>query len=172
MKPIKHLLLLVLISGCAATVHYDYETSTNFTQYKTYAYFNDIKTNLNPFDYKRLTNAIDQELTGLGITKSNTPDFYIDIQTQTIQNQPNSTIGVGIGGTGRNVGGGISVGVPVQSKLTTTQISIEFVNDAKGGLFWQAISQITMHQNAKPKKREEKFNALAQKVFKNYPPKQ
>lgn len=171
MKALKYMIIVLLFTSCGTIVNYDYEKSTDFKQYKSYNYFDDMKTGLSELDTKRLISAIDAKLETMGIMRSENPAFYIDIQSQDIQNRNNSNVGVGAGGTGRNVGGGISIGLPLGGNQNTREIVIEFVDDSEGGMFWQAVSESSYSENASPEKREENFVALVEKIFSKYPPK-
>ena len=105
-------------------------------------------TGLSTLDNKRLIRAIDRKLETMGLTRSDNPDFYIDIQSQDIINRNNSNVGVGVGGTGRNVGGGISVGLPLGGNQLTRELVIDFVDKNKGErLFWQAVSESSYNEN-------------------------
>ncbi|WP_179339960.1 DUF4136 domain-containing protein [Winogradskyella ludwigii] len=170
MKNLKFLFIAFIITSCGTIVNYDYEKSTDFSNYKSYDYFDDMKTGLSELDTKRLIKALDAQLNLMGLTRSENPDFFIDIQSQDIQNRSNSNVGVGVGGTGGNIGGGISVGLPLGGNKNTREISIEFVDDTKTGMFWQAVSESTYSPNASPEKREEKFKVLIEKVLSSYPP--
>jgi len=172
MKAFKYILVVLLVTSCGTIVNYDYEKSTDFTQYKTYNYFDDMKTGLSQLDNKRLMRAIDAKLQTMGLTRSENPDFFIDIQSQDVINRNNSTVGVGAGGGGRGGFGGVSVGIPLNGSQNTREITIDFVdknNNEK--LFWQAISESSYRQNASPEKREETFVKLVEKIFSGYPPK-
>ena len=73
--------LLGLISCAPIRVNYDYDQETNFSTYKTYNYYSDMKTGLSELDTKRFLEALDAKLETLGITYSETPDFFIDIKS-------------------------------------------------------------------------------------------
>lgn len=172
MKIFRYLLLVVLMSSCGTVVNYDYEKTTDFSQYKTYNYFGDMQTGLSELDTKRLIRAIDSKLGTKGMTLSENPDFFIDIMSQDIQNRNNSNFGMGVGGTGGNVGGGISVGLPLGGTENTREIIIDFVDKRNGErLFWQAVSQSSFSGNLRPEQREAKFEAIIEKIFEAYPPK-
>ncbi|WP_411768663.1 DUF4136 domain-containing protein [Winogradskyella sp. A3E31] len=171
MKRIIAPILLLLLVSCGVAVTYDYEKSTDFSQYKTYNYFTDITSGLNELDERRLYAAIDEKLQSMGLQKSETPSFNIDIKTQELIDTNRNTIGVGLGGTGRSVGGRVSVGIPIGSTRMSRNIFIEFVDDSKTGLFWQAIAEDRYSQNTTPEKREAELKALVEKVFSRYPPK-
>ncbi len=165
------LIVLFVFTSCGTVVNYDYEKTTDFSKYKTYNYFDDMKTGLSELDNKRLIIAIDTKLKTMGLTRSDDADFYIDIQSQDIQNRTNSNVGVGVGGGGGGGFGGVSVGVPLGGNQNTRELVIEFVDDTKGGMFWQAVSESSYQPNSSPEKREAKFVALLDKIFAGYPPK-
>ena len=171
MKALNFLIIAFVFTSCGTIVNHDYEKTTDFTQYKSYNYFDDMETGLSELDTKRFVRAIDKKLKTMGLSRSENPDFYIDIQSREIQNRNNSNVGVGVGGTGGNVGGGISVGIPLGGNENTREVVIEFVDDSKGGMFWQAVSESSYKSNASPEIREAKFVALVEKIFSGYPPK-
>ncbi|WP_340156478.1 DUF4136 domain-containing protein, partial [uncultured Winogradskyella sp.] len=100
MKNLKFLFIAFLVTSCGTVVNYDYEKSTDFSSYKNYNYFDDMETGLSELDTKRLKRAIDGKLKTMGLTRSDTPDFYIDIQSQQVVSRNNSSVGVGLGGGG------------------------------------------------------------------------
>ncbi|NRB58361.1 MAG: DUF4136 domain-containing protein [Winogradskyella sp.] len=172
MKPLRYFIVFLICFSCGPLINYDYEKTTNFSKYKTYNYFDDMNTGLSQLDTKRIVRAIDDKLATMGLSRSENPDFYIDIQSEEIQNRSNSNIGVGAGGTGGNVGGGVSIGFPIGGNQNTRQIKIDFVDKQQNEkLFWQAVSESTYRQNASPEKREEAFVKLVEKIFSQYPPK-
>ena len=173
MKVIKFILVTLLLASCGPVINYDYETSTDFTKYKTYNYFDDMKSGLSQLDTKRLIKAIDAKLKTMGLTRSDDADFYIDIQSQNIQNRNTSNVGVGVGGSGGGGGfGAVSVGVPIGGSQSTRELMIDFVDKADNErLFWQAVSESTYTPHATPEKREATFVKLVEKIFEGYPPK-
>jgi len=170
MKILKLLLITLLLVSCGATVNYDYEKSTNFTEYKTYNYYSDLKTGLSELDTKRFIKTLDAKLQSKGFLLSDDPDFLIDIKSSEYRNDQRNTVGVGVGGSGRNTGGGISLGIPIGQSKLSRQIIIEFIDENKSGLFWQAESESNYNPNASPEKREAVFAALVEKIFSKYPP--
>jgi len=172
MKFYKMGFLTVLILSCAPIrVTHDFDKTTDFSQFKTYNYFSDMKTGLSELDTKRFLDALDLEMDKKGFTLSETPDFFIDIQSNEFQEAPRNTVGVGLGGGGRNVGGGISIGIPVGQANVNRQIRIDFVDEYGKGLFWQAVCESSFNPNALPEKREAQFMAIVEKSLSKYPPK-
>lgn len=173
MKKLIILALIFTVLSCAPIrVNYDYESDTNFTEYKTYNYYSDMKTGLSELDTKRFLEAIDAKLEMQGITFSETPDFFIDVKSSTFQTAQRNTVGVGLGGGGGNMGGGISIGLPIGQSSAHRQIIIDFVDENKNQLFWQAVSESSYNPNQTPEAREAQLNAIVEKVLLQYPPKQ
>jgi hypothetical protein len=152
-------------------VNYDFEKGTDFSKYKTYNYFSDMETGLSELDTKRLLDCLDEEMKLNGLILQEHPDFFIDIKSSEFHAAQRSTVGVGVGGGGRNVGGGVSIGIPVGQSDVNRQITFEFVDKDGIGLFWQAISESSYNPKASPEKREAKLNAIVKKVLTKYPPK-
>ena len=171
MRFLKTTILTLLIVSCAPIrVNYDYDKTTNFNTYKTYQYYANMETGLSELDTKRLLNAIDVKMEANGFTISETPDFFIDIKSAEYQAAQRQTVGVGVGGGGRNVGGGISIGLPIGQANINRQITIDFVDESKKQLFWQAISESSFNPKATPEKREARLMAIVEKVLAGYPP--
>ncbi len=173
MKSIKILIFTFLITSCAPIyLTTDFEKGTDFSKYKTYNYYSDIETGLSELDGKRLFDVLDKQLQLQGLSISETPDFFINIQSKEYPAVQKSTVGLGVGGTGRNVGGGVSIGIPVGTAKVTREIIFDFIDENGIGLFWQATSESSYNPNGSPEKREASLQALVEKVFKKYPPQQ
>nr|WP_299385687.1 DUF4136 domain-containing protein [Allomuricauda sp.] len=171
MKCLCPLILIFLLVSCAGVrVDYDYDKSTNFNNYASYNYFSDVETGLSELDERRLLRALDSTLQAKGFLLAEEPDFYINILSSEFRNSPNNAVGVGIGGTGRNVGGGISVGLPLGNSGIQRQIQFDFVDAQKNALFWQATAESGYRENASPSVREDRLRALVKKVFSKFPP--
>ncbi|MCB0382017.1 MAG: DUF4136 domain-containing protein [Psychroserpens sp.] len=171
MKYFSIVMVFLFVSSCAPVrVNYDYEKTTDFKAYKTYNYYADLNTGLSELDTKRLLDALDDALESKGFLLAESPDFFIDIKSSEYQETSRNNVGVGLGGTGRNVGGGISIGIPVGQQKLNRQIIFEFVDEHKTGLFWQAVSESSYSPNATPEKREALFKAIVAKVLNGFPP--
>lgn len=165
------LIVLLLVSCASIKVNYDYDENTDFSQYKTYNYYSDIKTGLSELDTKRLFNALDEALQNQGFTLSDSPDFFIDIQSSEYQETNRNSVGLGVGGSGRNVGGGISIGIPVKQDNVNRIIQFDFVDESGIGLFWQAVSESSFNPKATPEQRNAQLQSIVEKVLKGFPPK-
>ncbi|GAA4805732.1 DUF4136 domain-containing protein [Litoribaculum gwangyangense] len=173
MRFLKIAILTFLIVSCAPIrVNYDYDKTTNFQQYKTYNYYADIQTGLSELDTKRFLDALDATMAAKGFSLAENPDFFIDIKSNQYQTAQRNAVGVGLGGTGRNVGGGISIGLPIGQSNIKREIIIDFVDENKKQLFWQAVSEASFNPKASPENREAKLQAIVEKVLTGFPPKQ
>lgn len=163
-------LTLIGLSCASVKVSYDYDRTTDFDNYSTYNYFIDMETGLSQLDEKRLLHHLDTTLAGKGYLLAEEPDFYINILSSEFRNTANNNVGVGVGGTGRNVGGGVSVGIPLGNSGWQRRLQFDFVDAQKNALFWQAISESGYRDNASPSVREEALRKLVFKVFAKFPP--
>lgn len=171
MKDLGFLILLMLLVSCGGVkVNYDYDKSTDFSNYTSYNYFSDMNLGLSQLDEKRLLRVLDSTLQSKGFLLTEEPDFYINIISSEYRNAPNNSVGVGIGGTGRNVGGGVSVGLPLGNTGIQRRIQFDFVDAQKDALFWQASTESGYRENASPSVREDRIRALVHKVFDKFPP--
>lgn len=165
------ILVVVFLTSCnAVRVNYDYDKTTDFSNYSTYNYFSDMETGLSGLDEKRLLNVLDSTMQSKGYLLAEEPDFFINILSSEFRRGPNNSVGVGVGGTGRNVGGGVSVGIPVGSSGLARNIQFDFVDAEKDALFWQANSESSFRDNASPSVREAQLQKVVAKVFSKFPP--
>lgn len=172
MKTISVLIGLLFMVSCATVrVQYDYDKETDFAGYTTYSYYPDMQTGLSGLDEKRLLVIVDSMMLAKGIQYSEEPDFLINIQSSSFKAPQNNNMGVGLGGGGGNLGGGISIGLPIGQTKLEREIQFDFVDSQKDELFWQATSTSGFKENGTPEAREKNLRELANKVFEKYPPK-
>lgn len=172
MKKLQYLTFIIIISILAAcsSVQTDYDRNVNFNNFKTYNYFSNIEWgNYSELDARRFYQAIDNQMAGKGFTKSENPDFIIDIQpTQRQTKRTTSSVNVGVSNWGRGVSVGGSVGIPIRTKQLDNQIVIEMVNASNDQMIWQGIYEKTT--SAKADKNRVIENAV-DKIFAKFPPK-
>ncbi len=158
--------VLILVSCSGPRVAYDYDTKTDFSKYKTYNYYPDLKTGLSDLDTKRLLDATDKALAAKGFSKSESPQFYVNFKSQKYQTPSRTGVGVGVGNGPISIGGTIPFGRPDQH----IQLTVDFIDVQKDVLFWQAEADATQNPRQKPENREDFFTEIMQKVFSKYPP--
>src|SRR5690606_28207044 len=152
----------------AVKVNYDYDKETDFSSYTTYSYYPEMETGLSSLDVGRLTKAIDSTMRGKGILLSEEPEFYIALVGRSFEAPRNNTVGLGVGGSGRSVGGGLSVGIPMGAAKLQREIRFDFVDSQKDELFWQAVTIASFSENLSPELREEKLGAMVVKAFEKF----
>ncbi|MEJ2162592.1 MAG: DUF4136 domain-containing protein [Robiginitalea sp.] len=165
------MLLLILVMGCAPVrVQYDYDSQVRFDNYSSYNFTADLNTGLSDLDQRRLLQAVNRGLQERGLTLSEDPDLILDIYSNIYQDPNQGSVGFGVGGTGGDVGGGVSVGVPLNMGQLQREIIFEMIDARQGRTLWQAVSTDQFNEEMSPQKREERFKAIADKVFEGYPP--
>lgn len=165
-------LVSLLLTSCGATVTTDFDQDVDFSQYTTYNFYPSIDSGLNQLDDKRIMYATDSLLQARGFTKSDAPQLYINFFARETLTNSQNTIGIGIGGGGRNVGGGVSGGIPIGSSQINQQLTVDFIDAAKDDLVWQAVGDGSFKEKTSPKKKEAYYFNVIQKILKQYPPKQ
>lgn len=168
MSRLRFLVLVFLVSCTSSKVMIDYDENVNFSNFKTYQFYEDVGEGLNDLDIKRVTNAITFELKKREIQESENPDFYINVVTKTTEVQNNNTIGIGIGNVGRNGGIGISGGIPIGGKKLNEEFSIEFVNAKSNSLFWQGTINSKINEKRKPEEKEKHYKTIVSKILEKY----
>lgn len=177
MKAIKlfPLFILLVITSCASVnVNTDYDKSTNFTDYKTYAYYKQGIDNvkISDFDKRRILTAIDSVMLSKNFTKSETPDmminFYTDAEKDVSINSYYAGYGYGWGygwgwGWGYPYGGGTYTSTSIKGILT-----IDVINAKKNELIWQGIGSGTLGQNQQNK--DEKIRNFVSQILMSFPP--
>lgn len=158
------------MSCTSSKVITDYIADINFSEFTTYHFYDDVGKGLNELDVKRVTKAIDFEMNQKGFTKSETPDFLINVIVH-FSEAPNNTIGIGIGNVGNNGGFGISGGIPLGSKKLNEEFIIEFVNSKTNSIIWEAVLNSKIKEKRVPEEKELHFKEIIPKILKKYPPK-
>jgi hypothetical protein len=170
MRYIPFILLTLIFISCGTTVHYDYERSTDFSHYKSYNYYGNIESGLSQLDNNRIKRSIDSIIEQRGIVKSNSPDFLINFYASEMITTSGSSIGIGVGGGGGNVGVGVSGGIPIGGNSILQKMTIDLVDVSHDKLFWKAIVESKYSEKANPEQRNDHYNRLMLKIFKNFPP--
>lgn len=172
MKFSKYILVLFLATSCnTPQAVYDYDEKVNFTTFNTYQIYPDLATNLNQLDDQRIISILNDKLAEKGFSFSDTPQIYVNFYSASYETPSRNTLGVGVGGSGRNVGVGVSGGIPLGSPETYLKLTLDFIDVSKDSLIWQAEVEGRFDNNSTPQKREESLRVMIDKALKGYPPK-
>jgi len=161
---------MVLVS-CGATVSYDYDTSTNFTEYKTYDFYPNISSGLSDLDNIRIMKATDSILQMRGFVKSDSSQFLVNFFAKEFITQSKSSIGIGVGGGGSNGSVGVSGGIPVGGNIINQKLTFDFIDNKDDKLISQAIGTDELKVKATPAQKSGYYFNMISKILKGYPPK-
>lgn len=149
---------------------YDYDPQVDFSELKTYAFYEDMNTGLSDLDADRVAVAIDSVLTEQGLAEVLEPDFKINFYASYFKEPSRSSIGLGVGGGGSGLGIGVSGGIPMGGPTVYMRLTIEFVEWPSNILYWQTVIESKMDPNKKPAERDAYFYELINEALQKYPP--
>jgi len=167
------LLLLVVTYSCVSVkVTTDYDSKTDFSTFKTFAFYKKgiEKVDLSDLDKRRILHAIEKQLLEKGMTKSSNPDVLVNIFTKSkekIDVYDNSYYGwypwyYGYGFYGR--------GYNNVSKSTEGTLFIDIIDATKKELAWQGIGVGVLNFTDNKAKKEERIKEFVLEIMKRYPP--
>ncbi len=167
------LVLLSMLTACSSVrVASDYDRQTDFTPYKSYAFYKPgiDQAKVSDLDKKRILRAIENTMNAKGFVKSANPDILVSIFTKTKENvniyQNNFGYGYGWGwspwfwGTGYNT----------VSRTTEGTLYIDLVDATKKELVWQGMGTAALTQNVA--RKQEKIQEIVAAILAKYPPQQ
>ena len=191
MKKVKFLVLpmvvLLFLSSCVSVkVASDYDSETNFKEYKTYAYYKTgiDKVQISDLDKKRILKAIDSEMESRGFTKSQNPDILISIFTKEREQVDVYNNNFGYGGFGRfgfggfggfgfsrfgygGYGGGFG---PNVSTRTEGSLFIDLIDARNKELVWQGRGVGSLNNSNNIEKKEARIQEFVSEILEAYPP--
>lgn len=150
-------------------VYSDFDSSVDFSQYKTFAFFKPQidQVNISDLDKRRILKAIDLELISKGLSKSETPDILIGFSTNAkekiyvnIMNSFSWGWGFSPWFWGPNAN--------TLSTRTECTLYINVIDGVSKQLIWQGKGRGGIQENIK--NRDEKISLFVQEIIKNYPP--
>ena len=169
-------LLLISLACSSVTVYSDYDRSTNFNQYKTYAFYKKgiDKVEISDLDKKRILRALERELRAKGMTPSSNPDILVNIFTKSrekIDIYNNNYYGwypwyYGYG----FYGPGYGFGYTNVSSSTEGTLFIDLIDARKKELAWQGIGVGILSYYKNVEKKEARINEFVTNIMMQYPP--
>lgn len=172
MNYFRYILLAFLVSSCGGPrAVYDYDEAAAFSNLSTYQIFPDLETGLNQLDEQRLVTILAEQLAQKGLTSAQDPQIYINFFSTEFQTPNRNSIGIGVGGTGRNVGVGVSGGIPLGGPENYRKVTFDFIDVQRDALIWQAVVEGKFDNNTSPEKRAESLRKMVDKALDGYPPK-
>lgn len=173
LKPLFILLLLSTVSCVSVKVTSDYDTKTDFSKFKTFAFYKTgiDKVELSDLDKRRILHAIEDQLLAKGMTKSENPDILVSIFTKSKENinvYDNNYYGwypwyYGSGFYGRDM-------YDNATKSTEGTLFIDFIDASKKELAWQGVGVGLLNFTDDKVKKDERIKEFVIEIMKKYPP--
>jgi hypothetical protein len=162
--------ILFLMASCSSVrVTSDYDTKTDFTKYKTFAFYKKgiDKVKISDLDKRRILRAVEHELEAKGLIKSNHPDLLVNIFTKSRQkvNVYNNSLYFGWYPWYYGPNFGTTV-----SSYTEGTLFIDLIDANKKELAWQGIGSGALNTSGDPIKKEERIKNFVAEIMSKYPP--
>jgi len=164
---------LIFISCSSVRVFSDYDTAVDFKDYTTYAFFKPgiDEVEISDLDKKRILKAIEVELDGKQLTKSETPDLLINLAVKSSNDvyiNQNNGFGYGYGFGFWNGWGLPNNNIATVSSQTNGMLFIDLIDTKTKQLVWQGKGKGYISEYSK--KRDERIQYFVTEILKNYPP--
>lgn len=166
MKNLKYLFFILLMSCSSAKVMTDFDTTINFSDFKTFSFYEDVGQGLNELDVNRVISTLKFEMKQRTFKEVENPDFFINVTSKISENRNSNSIGIGLG----NGGFGLSGGIPIGGKKLNEEFVIEFVNSKTDQVIWEGILNSKIKEKRTPEQKELHFNEIIKKILDTYPP--
>jgi len=175
------LLFLFILGSCASvSVSSDYEKGTDFSNYKTYAFYKKgiDKVEISDLDKRRILRAVEAEMNAKGMVISENPDILISIFTKSrekIDVYNNAYYGwypyyYGYGYYGPGYGNGFGYNNVTTS--TEGTLFIDMIDAHKKELVWQGIGTGVLSYSKSIDKKEARIKEFVSMIVAEYPPNQ
>ncbi|MGA9574780.1 MAG: DUF4136 domain-containing protein [Lysobacterales bacterium] len=175
--------ILMLLAGCASgpAIETDYDHTVDFSQYKTYAFFNPMgieNPNYSSIYGSIFRDAISKEMESRGYRLSDNPDLLINVsgrlQDKTkVTTSSNPYMAGGYYGYRRGAygaWGGYGYGTTTNiSNYTEGTVNVDIVDRAAKRMVWEGVAIGRVHENRTNEEKRENIFAGIQEMFAAYP---
>lgn len=163
---------MLFVSCNTVKVVTDYDSSADFTQYKTFAFYKTgiDKAAISTLDKKRVLRALEAELLAQGFTKSENPDILVSFFTKSrrkVNVNQNNNFGWGWGWNPW-VWGGMNSNINV-NEYTEGTLFVDFIDKDKKELVWQGIGTGALKID-NVEKKEERIKLFVKEIVSRFPP--
>ncbi len=167
--------LILLISCCclgcqSVYLRHDYDESYNFDSLVTYNYDFGLDQVLSEFDKRRFVKYSDSLLSLRGLSKSESPDVWLQTNTIISTSDSPTRLGVGVGSAGGNVGVSVGTGIPVGREREQWELTLAIIDAKTNTVVWEAYTESSRSLQSTPEKRTTHIKKLVGKLYSKYPP--
>jgi len=174
-------LALSALAACSSvTVNTDWNSSIDFSQYKTFAWLPDtVDKDLEPFAHQRLTNAITAELEQHGLKMVTAdPQLYVTYRAKRSSTTQYTTVstgygyGAGWGGWGYYGGygyGGMGVSTTSQQQIPQGNLIVVLVDPKLNQMVWRSNAKAELSDDQEG--RAQQLKSAMSQMFQQFPPK-
>ncbi|HWC65328.1 MAG TPA: DUF4136 domain-containing protein [Thermoanaerobaculia bacterium] len=158
---------IVLLSGACASVttSADYDRSTDFSRYRTWAWIENGEPVGNAIVQKRLTAAIEEQLAAKGLTKSDRPDLLVSMHARLTRRATFETRSWGYGP------GRWQTGVrTTPEEIPVGTLVVDLVDAGAKQLVWRGTARRVLDLMASPEEKEKTTRETVARMFAGYPP--
>jgi hypothetical protein len=172
MKNICLSMLTLTLFGCSSiSVFTDHDSGVDFSKYKTFAYFKPgiDKVEISDLDKRRILKAIDQQMEGKSIMKSDMPDLLVSINTTAKEKVYVNQMNYGFWGWGWGWNPWMwGPNANTVSTQTEGALYIDLIDAKTKQLVWQGKGKGGISEYTKD--RDERIGIFVEEILKNYPP--
>jgi len=181
-KLVSLVFVFLIVSSCSSVkVVADYDSTTDFSNYKTFAFYKKgiDKAEISDLDKRRILKAVEAQLMAKGFTKSENPDILVNIFTKARRKVDVYNNSYGYGGYGGYGYGGYhgwypwyygpNYGVQI-SEYTEGTLFIDLIDSEKKELIWQGIGSGGLSTSGNVSKKEERVKEFVIEIMEQYPP--
>ncbi len=161
------LAFLFLASCASVNVSSDYDSKTDFSKYKTFAFYKKgiDKSKISDIDKKRILRAIESELIAKGMTKSSNPDVLVSIFAKS-----KKRVNVYNNNHWYPHYYGSYYWHNNYSKYTEGTLLIDLIDKDGKELLWQGVGKGALSTSKKVDKKEARIKEFVAEIMKVYPP--
>ena len=168
------LLLFLFAAACASvTTSYDFDKTANFEKNMTYGWDKHVQgLAIDQLTKKNIISAVDKEMSVRDYSKSDGPDFLIDLHVKLEQEQSATAAADGAGSYGSwgyGLGEGFSTTAVDINKYAKGTLFINIIDRASEKIVWQGRGEGALDENVAPEKRGAQINKAVTAIFKTYP---
>jgi hypothetical protein len=166
LRAIPFLLIAAAVACSTLKTSADFDPSTDFSRYKTWAWHEDDAMK-NSIWSKRIQSALESELSKKGLTRNEgNPDLWVAVHVRlSKETQVTTTGGYGYGYRWR---GGVSTARVEQIPVGSLIVDLADANQKE--LVWRGMASDTLNPEKSPEEKEKALREALAKMFENYPP--